>query len=103
MNYHQGFVASMQSDLFHGQTDRGLIYQSSHSGETRLFNKEKECLNEQMKKCWQHKVTKPYLTASLMTIVGKKNFTNTNNYLKYLEVFLVNSFLNYGGHSWQIN
>jgi hypothetical protein len=51
MNYHQDFVASMQSDLFHGQTDRGLIYMSDSFLGTRLPDQEEdEFLNEQMKK-----------------------------------------------------
>ncbi len=35
-NYHQDFMARMHSDFLQGQTDRGLIYWPSHSGETRL-------------------------------------------------------------------
>jgi hypothetical protein len=43
VNYHQDFVASMHSDFFLGQTDRGLFNWPNHFPNTRLikmiFNK----------------------------------------------------------------
>ncbi len=39
-NSHQDFVASMNSNFFQGQTDRGLFYGSYHTGETQLSKQE---------------------------------------------------------------
>jgi hypothetical protein len=42
INYHQDFVASMHTDFFKGQTDRGLFFWPNHSLETRLSKQEEE-------------------------------------------------------------
>jgi hypothetical protein len=42
VNFLQNHVASMRSDFFQGQMDRGLFYWPNHSWETRLSRQEEE-------------------------------------------------------------
>jgi hypothetical protein len=42
INFHQDLTASMHSNFFQGQTDRGLIYEPTHSKENWLLYKEEE-------------------------------------------------------------
>ncbi len=40
VNFFQDFVGSMHGDFFQWQTDRGLFYRPTHSGETLLYKQE---------------------------------------------------------------
>ncbi len=42
INFHQDLTASMHSNFFQGQTDRGLIYEPKHYGENWLLYPEEE-------------------------------------------------------------
>jgi len=42
INFHQDLTASMHSNFFQGQTDRGLIYEFEHSGENWVLYQEEE-------------------------------------------------------------